>query len=123
MTWTDPPRARAAAAGLVAFEGLAAVVAGAGFVVAALVGHPNDRPTTIVLGCLLALYGAGVLTIARGVLRSRDWSRTPAFLVQFFGLVVAWYQRGTLPALTVVLGLICVAAVVALATAQRRTSA
>jgi hypothetical protein len=123
MTRTDAPRARLAAAALVGVEGAAGVVAGAGFVVAALVGDPSDRGDAVILGILLLLYGAGVLAIARGVLRSKDWARTPAFLVQFFGLVVAWYQRESLPVLTGVLLVVCGGAVVALAYAHRRTAA
>ena len=122
MRWTDVPRPRLAAAALVALEGLAGVVAGAGFVIAALAGDPSNRSDAVVLGCLLLLYGAGVLAIARGVLRARDWARTPAFLVQFFGLVVAWYQRETLPVLTAVLGVVCLGAVAALVAAGRRTA-
>jgi hypothetical protein len=122
MRWTDVPRPRLAAAALVALEGLAGVVAGAGFVIAALAGDPSNRGDAVVLGVLLLLCGAGVLAVGRGVLRSSDWARTPAFLVQFFGLVVAWNQRKTVPAMTVALGIVCVAAVAALVAAQRRTT-
>lgn len=122
MTWTDAPRARRTAAALVGLEGLAGVVGGAGFVIAALGGDPSNRGDAVALGCLLLLFGAGVLAIARGVLRASDWALTPAFIVQFFGFVVAWNQRGTLPALTVILGLVCLGAVAALVTAQRRTA-
>jgi hypothetical protein len=110
---------RTVAAGALALEGAAGVAAGAGFAIAALVADPSDRTTTIVLGVLLALYGAAVLAVARGVWRHSAWARTPAFLVQFFGLVVAWYQRHTLVAVTVLLGAVSLVAVVALVLAER----
>jgi hypothetical protein len=122
MRGTDVPRPRLAAAGLVGLEGLAAAVAAAGFVIAAQAGDPSDRGDAVVLGCLLLIFGAGVLAIARGVLRASEWARTPAYLVQFFGLVVAWYQRESLPALAAVLGVVCLGAVAALVAAGRRTS-
>ena len=102
------------AVGVVALEGAAGVVAGAGFVVAALVGSPADEATAVVLGLLLVILGAGLLTLARSLLRGSEWPRTPSYLAQFFGLVVAWYQRSTLPAVSVVLLVVCVSAVVAL---------
>jgi multisubunit Na+/H+ antiporter MnhF subunit len=105
------------AALVVALEGVGAVVAGIGFVIAALAGHPSDRATAVLLGILLSLYGAGIVAVARGIDRDRRWARTPAFLTQFFALIVAWYQRGTLPAVTAVVGLVAVAGVVSLARA------
>ena len=102
------------AAVVVGLEGVGGVAAGLGFVIAALVGHPHDRATAVLLGVLLALYGAGVVLVGRGVDRHKSWARTPAFLVQFFALVVAWYQRDTLPAVTAALVVVAVAAVVAL---------
>jgi multisubunit Na+/H+ antiporter MnhF subunit len=102
------------AAAVVGLEGVACIVAGIGFVVAAIVGHPHDRATAIVLG----VYGVGVVLVGRGLDRGRSWARTPAFLVQFFALVVAWYQRDTLPAITAVLAVVALAAIVALARAQ-----
>ena len=107
------------AALVVALEGVGAVCAGVGFVIAALVGHPSDRGTAVLLGVLLTLYGAAIVVVARGIDRERNWARTPAFLTQFFALIVAWYQRGTLPAVTAVVGVIAVAAIAALAQAIR----
>ena len=108
------------AAAVVGLEGVACIVAGIGFVVAAIVGHPHDRATAVVLGVLLGVYGVGVVLVGRGLDRGRSWARTPAFLVQFFALVVAWYQRDTLPAITAVLAVVALAAIVALARAQTR---
>src|SRR4051812_7972173 len=107
-------RMRKVATAALGVEGGAAVVTGIAFAIAALVGHPSDRGTTIVLGALLAIYGAGVLAVARGIWRAGAWARTPAYLIQFFGLVVAWYQRHTLVAVTVLLGLVSVVAVISL---------
>lgn len=112
-------RSRIAAA-VVATEGVAGVAAGVGFAIAAVVGHPADRPTAVLLGGLLAVYGAAVVGIARGIDRERAWARTPAYLTQFFALVVAWYQRGTLPGVTAAVAVVAVAAVVALARAHQR---
>lgn len=106
------------AAVVLGVEGAGGVAAGIGFVIAALVGHPHDRGTAVLLGVLLAVYGAGIVLVARGLDRRRSWARTPAFLVQFFALVVAWYQRDTLPAVTAVLAVVAVIAIIALAQAQ-----
>jgi lysylphosphatidylglycerol synthetase-like protein (DUF2156 family) len=88
---------------LVAFEGVAAVVAGIGFTVGALAGHPDHRGVAVFLGLLLAAFGLGILVVARGVRRARRSARTPAFLVQFFALVLAWNQRSTLTVVAVLL--------------------
>ena len=108
-----------AAAGLVALEGAAAVVAGIGFALAALVGDPNDRGTAVLLGGLLTLYGVGILLVARGVGRGSRWARTPAFLIQFFALIVAWNQIDDLPAAAVPVGVVSIAAVIALVRTTR----
>ena len=110
-----PDRWLLAACVIVAVEGAAGMVAGLVFVVAALVGHPHDQATAVILGVLLVLFGAGLLALARALRRDRHWPRTPSYLAQFFGLIVAWYQRSTLLAVSIVLLVVCVAAVVALA--------
>ena len=111
--------ARTIDAAVLALEGAAAAAAGLGFTVAALAGDPHDRGTAVVLGVLLTLFGAALLFLARGIARDRQWARTPSYLVQFFGLIVAWYQRSTLPAVSVLLAVVCVGAVVALSSALR----
>jgi hypothetical protein len=108
------PGASRLAPALVGVEGLAAVVASIGFAVAAVAGTPHDRGTALVLAALLALYGAGVVLVARGLWRHQHWARTPALLVQFFALVVAWYQRSTLPAVAFVTAAVAVATLVPL---------
>ena len=79
--------------------------------IAALAGHPSDRATAVLLGVLLSAYGAGIALVARGINRDGRWARTPAFLIQFFALVVAWDQRDSLPAVTAVVGIVAIAAV------------
>jgi hypothetical protein len=108
-----------AAAALLGLEGLAGVVAGLGFAIAALVGHPSDRGVAVALGALLVVYGVGILLVGRGVWHGRRWARTPAYLIQFFALVIAWYQRGTLVGVTVAVGIVAVAAIAALTAALR----
>jgi len=107
-------RARVAAALVVGLEGAAGVVSGVVFTVAALVGSPHDRATAVILGVLLVLFGVGLLELARSLRRGSYWPRTPSYLAQFFGLIVAWYQRSTLPVVSIVLLVVCVGALVAL---------
>ena len=114
-------RSRVAAV-IVAVEGVGAVVTGIAFTIAALVGHPSDRGTAIFLGLLLTTYGAGIVAVARGIDRDRQWARTPAYLTQFFALVVAWYNHDSLPAVMAVVAAVAVAAVVFLALTQSSAS-
>src|SRR4051794_41573123 len=86
-----PPSLTLAVA-LVALEAVAAVVAGVGFAVAALVAHPSDRPTALMLAALLVALGAGVGATALGLWRARPRARVPAYLTQFFALIVAVNQ-------------------------------
>jgi hypothetical protein len=121
MTVDDAAPAPLRVAGaLVAAEGAAAAVAGVGFAVAGLTAHPADRTTSLTLAGVLLVIGAGVLLVARGLLRRRPAAATPAYLAQFFTLVVAWYQRHTLVAVTVVLALVAVAAAAALSHPESR---
>src|SRR3954470_24984822 len=118
---TTPTALRAASA-LVGVEGAAGVVAAVGFGVAAVTGQPSDRATALTLAAVLLVLGLGLLLVARGVLRQRPAAATPAYLAQFFALIVAYYQRHTLVAVTVALGLVAIATVVALATPQARAA-
>jgi hypothetical protein len=111
-----------AAAGLVGLEGLAGVAAGVGFAVAAVAGAPEDRATALTLAVLLLVLGGGLLAVARGVLHGRPAAATPAYLAQFFTLVVAWYQRHTLVGVTVALAVVAVATVAALAAPGSRAA-
>ena len=115
-----PPRALAVAAGLVGAESLACVGAGIGFLVAVGVGKPADRGVAATLAALLLVFGAGLAFDARGLWRARPAAQTPAYLAQFFALVVAWYQRHTLPAVTAVVVVLAVAVVAALSARETR---
>jgi hypothetical protein len=109
------------AAALVAVEGLSGVVAGAGFVVAALAGDPADRRDAVALGVLLLLLGGGVIAVARGVWRAARWAQAPALLAQFLALVVAWNQRSSsVAAVALVTGVVALAALAALVLTLRR---
>jgi len=118
----NTPTTLRAAAALVAIEGAAAAIAAVGFAVAALTGHPSDRATALTLAAVLLVIGLGLLLVARGLLRQRPAATTPAYLAQFFALIVAYYQRHTLPAVTVALGLAALATVVALAAPDSRAA-
>ena len=109
-----------AAAALVGLEGAAAIAAAIGFAVAALTGHPADRATALTLAAVLLVLGAGLLAVARGLLRARPAAATPAYVAQFFTLIVAYYQRHTLVAVTVALTVVAVATVAALAAPASR---
>ena len=118
----DPPTPRPllAAAALVGLEGAAATVAAVGFGAAALTGHPSDRATALTLAVLLLVLGLGLLLVARGLARQRPAAATPAYLAQFFALIVAYYQRHTLIAVTIGVGVVAIATVVALAAPDSR---
>jgi hypothetical protein len=111
-----------AGAALVAVEGVAAGVAAIGFAVAAFTGHPADRATTLTLAAVLLVLAAGVVVVARALSRARPAAATPAYLAQFFTLVVAWYQRHTLLAVTVVLAVVAIATAAALSAPASRAA-
>jgi hypothetical protein len=110
------------AAALVGLEGAAAVVAGIGFLVAAVTGKPADRSTAITLVVLLLAVGAGLAGAARGLARRRPAAQTPSYLAQFFTLVVAYYQRHTLIGVTIALALVAAAALAALLAPSTRAA-
>jgi len=116
------PRPLLAAAALVGVEGLAAALAAIGFGAAALTGHPSDRATALTLAAVLLVLGLGLLLVARGLWRQRPAAATPAYLAQFFALIVAYYQRHTLIAVTIGLGLVAIATVLALAAPDSRNA-
>ena len=117
-----PPRPLAVAAALVGVEALGCLAAGIGFLVAVGVGKPADRGVAATLAALLLAFGAGLAVDARGLWRARPAAQTPAYLAQFFALVVAWYQRHTLVAVTVVLAVVAVATVAVLAAPSARAA-
>jgi hypothetical protein len=116
------PTSLRVAAGVIGLEALAAVGAGVGFLVLALTGKPADRATAVTLAVLLAVLGVGLALVTRGLLRCRPPAQTPAYLAQFFTLIVAYYQRHTLVAVTVALVLVAVLAVAALSAPDSRTA-
>ena len=122
MSGPSSPVSLRVAASLLGLEGLAASVAGVVFGVAAFTGHPADRATTLTLAAVLLALGLGVLVAARALARGRPSAATPAYLAQFFTLVVAWYQRHTLIAVTIVLAVVAVGAVAALAAPDSRAA-
>lgn len=114
------PRALAAAAVLVGLEAFACLAAGVGFLVAVGVGKPSDRGVAATLAALLLIFAAGLVLDARGLWRARPAAQTPAYVAQFFALVVAWYQRHTLPAVTAAVVVMAVAVVAALSAREAR---
>jgi len=119
---STPPIPLRVASVLVGLEGAAAAAAGIGFAVAAVLGKPADRATALTLAAVLVILGGGLLLVARGLARQRPAAATPAYLAQFFALIVAYYQRHTLLAVTVGVGLVAVATVVALAAPASRAA-
>lgn len=110
------------AAGLVAAQGIALLAWGAGELVRALVGQPHDEGTAVLLGVVVIIYAAGVLTAARGLWLARRWAQTPTYLVSFFAIVVGLGQMHTLPVLMVPLIVVGVATVVSASTAASRAA-
>lgn len=76
------------AAGLVAGEGAALVLLGLGYGTAAVVGEPFDRAGALLEAGVIALAGALVLLVARGLWRTAGWSRSPAVVLQLLALPV-----------------------------------
>jgi carbon starvation protein CstA len=110
------------ASALLALEAVAAVAAAVGFAVAAAVGKPSDRGVAMTLVVLLVAIGAGLALVARGLWRRRPAAQTPAWLAQFFALVVAYYQRHTLIAVTIALAVVALVAVAALSAPESRAA-
>jgi hypothetical protein len=103
------PRPLRVAAAVLGVQGGGLVFAGVAELIAALAGHPTDRPTALFLGGLTVLYGALVVTVARGLAGGRTWAGTPAFMVEFFAVIVGIGQLHTL--LVVAVPLLVTAAV------------
>jgi hypothetical protein len=97
----ERPRSLQIAAGLVALQSAALGIWGAAELIRALVGHPSDRGTAILLGVVVLIYAAGVMVAARGLWRVRRWAQTPTYMVSFFAIVVGIGQLHTLTVLTV----------------------
>lgn len=103
MTEPPAPTPLRVASGVLLVQGVGLVVAGVVELVEALAGHPNDRGTAVFLGGLVVFYGLAVLAVGRGLAGQRTWAGTPAYLVEFFAVVVGAYNLHTLPAVAAVL--------------------
>jgi uncharacterized membrane protein (DUF2068 family) len=114
------PRSLDVAVALVALQALALTVWGIVEVVRALVGHPNDRGTAVLLGIVVLVYAVGVALAARGLWQMRRWAQTPSYLMAFFAVVIGIGQVHTLPALMVPLIAIGVGTFVAMSTPASR---
>jgi hypothetical protein len=84
------PRALTAAAGLEAAEGVAALAFGLFVGWQTLFGDPQDVGSGIGVTVMAFLAGAGMLAVARALLRARRWGRAPALVTQLFGLFLGW---------------------------------
>ena len=101
------PSAVTRAALLVAVEGVALVVLGLGYAVAALAGDPFDRTAALLEGGFALLGGLLLLLVARGLARTAGWSRAPAVVLQLLSLPVGvglvqgrvWYAAAPVLAL------------------------
>jgi hypothetical protein len=91
-----------------ALEAVGTTVYGIVELVRAVVGHPQDRGTAILLGVVVLIYAAGIATAALGLWRERRWAQTPTYLVQFFSLVIGIGQLHTLPGLMIPLLVVAV---------------
>ncbi|HEU5160636.1 MAG TPA: hypothetical protein VFU43_26800 [Streptosporangiaceae bacterium] len=84
------PRTLTVAAGLQAAEGLAALVFGLFVGWEAVFGTPLETGGAFGVAVLGILGGAGMLVVARGLLRLRRWGRAPALVTQLLAIFVAW---------------------------------
>ncbi|HWC33668.1 MAG TPA: hypothetical protein VG650_02460 [Mycobacteriales bacterium] len=98
---------------LVAVQGAAFATWGTVELIRALVGHPHDRQTAVLLGVVVLVLSAGVFMAALGLWRVKRWSQAPTYLVQFFSIVLGMGQLTKLPALMVPLIVVGVATLVA----------
>jgi hypothetical protein len=106
------PTTLSAAATLVAVQAVALAIYGLVELLRALVGHPHDRGTAVLLGVLLIVYAVAIGFAARGLWRMRRWAQAPTYLVQFFSIVIGIGQIHTLPYLMVPLIIVGVATLV-----------
>jgi hypothetical protein len=116
----ERPRTLSASAVLVAVQGLAFAVYGAVELIRALVGHPHDKQTAVLLGVVVLVLSGGVFFAAYGLWRMRRWAQSPTYLVQFFSIIIGMGQIATLPALMVPLLIIGFATLVTVSLAPSR---
>jgi hypothetical protein len=87
---SERPRTLTAAAGLEAAEGVAALAFGLFVGWETIVGDPLDPGGAVGVTVLAVLGGAGMLAVARGLLRVRRWGGAPTVVTQLLALFVAW---------------------------------
>ena len=113
----DPttPRPVRVAGLLVALQGLAGVVIGAGLLVVAARGGSGAVPI-VATSVWFAGFGAVLLAIGVYLVRGRHGARSPAIVAQLLMLGVCWYAAGpsSRPAYGVPAAMFCVAVLVLL---------
>jgi hypothetical protein len=82
------PAAGVALVALVAAQGLGLVGLAVFFLVELAVATPLSVPRALMAALLTLLGGAGLLLVARGLLRARRWARAPALVTQLLVLPV-----------------------------------
>jgi hypothetical protein len=111
------PAALIVGAAIEAAEGVAALGFGLYAGIEAVAGKPHDRSTAFAVAALLIAAGAGMLVVARGLLRKLSWGRSPAVLTQLFGFFVAYNLiQSEQTAYGAVLGVAAAVALIALLT-------
>ncbi|MEU3305517.1 hypothetical protein ACWGSK_05360 [Nocardiopsis sp. NPDC055551] len=81
------------AAALEALIGLVAAVGGLYSLYTAIAGEATDVTSSAIPLTVIGLGVGGLLIfVARGLLRLREWSRTPVVVTQLFLAVVAYYM-------------------------------
>jgi uncharacterized membrane protein (DUF2068 family) len=83
------PSALQVVAGLVGLQGTLLVCIAAFYVVELTVATATDVTRALVSTGLALLAGVGLLQVARGLLRSRRWARSPALVTNLILLPVA----------------------------------
>jgi len=108
----ERPQTLTVAAVLVAVQAAAFATWGGVELVRALVGHPNDRQTAVLLGAVVLLLAAGVFLAAYGLWQMKRWAQAPTYLVQFFSVIIAMGQLTKLPAMMIPLLVVGIATLV-----------
>jgi hypothetical protein len=110
------------AAVLVAVEALALLVLGIGYGIEGVSGQAQSLAGVEVGALLIAGSGVLLLLVARGLLRRRRWSRSPAVVVQRLLALTALSLLQTLPLVSVVVLAVTATALYLLLTAEARAA-
>lgn len=108
----DRPQTLTITAILVALQAAAFATWGAVELIRALVGHPHDKQTAVLLGVVVLILAAGVFVAAGGLWRMKRWAQAPTYLTQFFSVIIAMGQLTKLPAMMVPLLIVGLATLV-----------